>query len=312
MTVLWILLGILILLLAVGLGLVYFVSWRRAVPDLSAPEALAQSRWSDYSEHILSGCRWLAEQEVRPLQVVSYDGKLLYARFVPCENARGTLILFHGYRSSYVIDLAASLPFYHSLGLNLLVCDQRAHGQSQGRFITFGVRERYDALSWATYLSMMLGEDHPIFLGGVSMGATTVLMASDLEFPANVRGIIADCGFTSPGDIIRHLLHTHYHLPERPVTVFLNVFTRVFAGFGLDQWSTVEAVKHTALPVLLFHGLEDHFVPSRMSEAAYEACRSEKTLIEVPGASHGLSYIVDMPRYQQTLREFVERNLSGA
>lgn len=309
MTVLWILLVILILLLALGLGLLYFVFWRRPTPDLSTPETLEKSRWSAFSQHILAGCRWVEAQEVQPLQVVSYDGKLLYGRFIPCENARGTIVFFHGYRSSYVIDLSASLDFYHSLGLNLLICDQRAHGQSQGHFITFGVKERYDVLSWVTYLSMMLGEAHPIFLGGLSMGATTVLMASDLAFPANVRGIIADCGFTSPGDIIRHLLRTHYHLPEKPVTVFLNIFTRVFAGFGLDQWSTVEAVKNTALPILLFHGLEDHFVPSNMSEAVYEACRSEKTLIEVPGANHGVSYLVDMPRYQQALREFVDRHI---
>ncbi len=309
MIVLWILLAIFLALLAVGVGLLCFVFLRRPVPDLSTPETLSRSRWGRYSSFILPGCQWLASQPVQPLRVVSYDGKVLYGRFVPCENAKGTILLFHGYRSSHVIDFSAVLAYYHSLGLNLLICDQRAHGQSGGRFIAFGVKERYDVVSWVTYISMMLGEDHPLFLGGLSMGATTVLMASNLEFPGNVRGIIADCGFTSPGDIIRHLLQTHYHLPAKAAAAFLNVFTRIFAGFGLDQWSTVEAVKHTALPVLFLHGLADHFVPAFMTDAAYAACASAKTLVEVPGADHGLSYLTDMPRCQAALREFIEENL---
>lgn len=309
MTILWILLGLLLLCLTVGLCLLYFAFWRRKTPDLSTPETLSRSRWGCYSDFILPGCRWMEQQDVEPLHVVSYDGKLLYGRFVPCENARGTLILFHGYRSSWVIDLASSLPFYHSLGLNLLVCDQRSHGQSQGHFITFGVKERYDVMSWVTYLSMMLGEEHPIFLGGLSMGATTVLMASDMDFQANVRGIVADCGFTSPGDIIRYLLKTRYHLPVKATAAFLNVFTRIFAGFGLGQWSTVEAVRNTALPILFIHGLDDRFVPPFMSEQAYEACSGPKTLLEFPGATHGVSYLKDPPRYKAAVRDFVEEHL---
>ena len=62
-------------------------------------------------------------------------------------------------------------------------------------------------------------------------------------------------------------------------------------------------------PILFFHGLDDHFVPPEMTEAAYRACRSDKTLMEFPGAGHGLSFLVDEPRYLGALADFFEKTL---
>ena len=198
------------------------------------------------------------------------------------------------------------------MGFSLLICDQRAHGKSGGRLITMGIKERYDAKAWAEALARKLGRETPLFLAGISMGAATVLMASNLPMEANVRGIVADCGFTSPGDIIRYLMRRHYHVPPRPAAGLLNLSCRLLGGFGLDQWSTVRAVAETTRPILFFHGEEDHFVPKEMTEAAYRACRSEKTLLEFPGAGHGLSYMADTPRYLAALRTFFDAALADA
>lgn len=306
----WILAALLLILIAVGVGCMRFMSRRRTGRDPADPQVLETTDWKKYKTHIQAAVDWLAAQEKEELHVISYDDKLLHGTFVPCENARGTILLFHGYRSHYLVDFSAALPYYQKLGFNLLLCDQRSHRQSGGKYITFGIRERFDVLSWVTYLSMKLGEAHPLYLDGLSMGATTVLMAADMEFPGNVRGILADCGFTSPGDIIRHLVQQRYHLPPKPVTAFIGIFTKLFAGFGMEQWSTCQALKNARYPVLLLHGLADDFVPSWMSRAAYEACTSEKTLIEVEGAAHGCSYLVETDRCKQALREFLEGHLT--
>ena len=135
---------------------------------------------------------------------MSYDGKLLHAIYLPKKDAKGTILLFHGYKSCWQIDFGLVLPYYYdTLGYSLLLVDQRAHGSSQGKYLTFGVRERLDVLSWATYMGQKLGQNAPLILGGLSMGATTVLLSSCFDFPANVRAVIADCGFTSPYEIAK-------------------------------------------------------------------------------------------------------------
>ena len=164
-------------------------------------------------------------------------------------------------------------------------------------------------MSWVTYMSLMLGQNHPIFLSGLSMGASTVLMAADMEFPANVRGIIADCGFTSPGDQLRFLVKKWYHLPPGFMVALLGIFTRVFGGFGMDEWSTELSLKEAKYPILLAHGEADSLVPSFMSQQAFDACTGKKRLELFPGAEHGVSYLTDKARYQKALLEFLEENL---
>ena len=308
MTLLWILFSLLAALFLPGLGLLKYTFGRRPLPDVYDPDALRKSHWAQY-DHIPKCLPWFRAHPPRDWHVASYDGSILHGSFFPCEAPRGTIIQFHGYRSRYEVDFSVSIPFYQSLGFHLLLVDQRGNNRSGGRFITFGVKERLDVLSWVTYTAMKLGPDHPIYLSGLSMGATTVCMASDLEFPGNVRGILADCGFTSPHEILCHIIQNRYHLPPRPVVAFLNLFTNLFAGFSLYEWSTVDALKNARYPVILFHGLEDDFVPPWMSRKSFEACTGEASLHEFPGAGHGLSYLADTPRYQQLLREFLEGHL---
>ena len=184
--------------------------------------------------------------------------------------------------------------------------DERAHGESEGTYITFGVRERHDVATWAAYAAMHFGPAHPLILDGLSMGAATVLMASELALPASVRGIIADCGFSSPYAIMKSVLHWRCPwLVSGPLLALTGVFTRLFGGFGLREVSATEAVAHTKLPILFIHGTGDPFVPCSMSQAAYDACTGEKRLILVEGAGHGQSYLVDRPRVQAAVREFL-------
>lgn len=255
------------------------------------------------------GRPWLDRQAVKELRVLSYDGKLLYGRFVPCDHARGTVLLFHGYHSSADRDFGPTMELYHRLGFHLLLADQRAHGLSEGRFLTLGIKERMDVLSWVTYLSMMLGEEHPMFLGGISMGAATVCMASDMEFPANIRGIIADCGYSSPREITRCFLRQRLGRFSGPALHLCGLFTRLYGGFGLNDWSSVEALRRTKLPVLLFHGLDDRFVPCTMSRLCRDACRGEADLLEFPGAGHCQCYPSDPRKYADALKTFFDNHL---
>lgn len=308
---LWILLGILLIFLALGLAGFETACVRRELPPQALTEEyLRGTSRAKWAEDFVFSSDWFYAQKPQTLRVMSYDGKMLSARFLPREDAKGTILLFHGYRSSGLLDFGPELEFLHRQGYNLLLCDQRAHGASQGRFLTFGVRERHDVLSWVTYLAQRLGPEHPMYLSGMSMGATTVLMASCFEFPANVRGIVADCGFTSPWDIMKSVLHARCKwLPAAPLLLALNVFSTLLGGFSLRECSTTGAVAAAKYPILFIHGKADDFVPTRMSQEAYDACTSEKRLVLIDGAAHAKSYITDPARVQSALEDFFENHL---
>lgn len=171
MTLLWIAIAIAALVLIAG----YFVLQRAATGRRYTRQALEQQMekpaYREVKAPILAADGWVSAHEREDLHVMSYDGKLLHAIYLPKKDAKGTILLFHGYKSCWQIDFGLVLPYYYdTLGYSLLLVDQRAHGSSQGKYLTFGVRERLDVLSWATYMGQKLGQNAPLILGGLSMG----------------------------------------------------------------------------------------------------------------------------------------------
>ena len=303
---LWILLAIL-LAAAAAFAILQFAVLHHPMPDLSDPRVLRMTKWKKYAAQIAQGAAWVRSHEKEQWYAQSFDGLRLHAQFVAHENAKGTVLLMHGYRSSYVLDFSCALESYHQKGYNLLICDQRAHNQSQGRVITFGVKERKDVQIWADLLAERLGETDPVFLCGLSMGASSVLMAADLPFKANVRGIIADCGFTSPRAIFTHVAKNRMHMPAKIAIPLLGWLCKTFCKFDIDGCSAPEALAKTHLPVVFVHGKADTFVPPQMSQENYAACKGEKHLLLVEDAAHGMAYLKDPEGYEKLVGEFLEK-----
>lgn len=275
---------------------------RKKTSDYTASPA-----WAPFAERIKEGRKWFDATPYERVEIQSYDGLALRGRFYANGDSKKTLLLMHGYHSRGVNDFGCVGEFYFGLGFNLLVPDQRAHGESEGKYITYGVCERYDCLYWINYLNSRIGTDSDVFLDGISMGAATVLMAAGLDLPSNVRGIIADCGFTSPYEIFKHVLRRDYHLPPFPIIHITGLFSRPVAGFGFKQYSTLEAMKTNKIPIIFVHGEDDDFVPPWMSKAAYDACTADKYITIVPGAKHGMSYLVDTEGSEKKLIDFFEK-----
>jgi len=238
----------------------------------------------------------------------SFDGLKLHARVYPTKEGAPVQILCHGYHGNPIRDFSGGIPLGLSEGFNVIAIDERAHCESEGKCLTFGILERRDVLTWVGYALERFGADTPIVLVGISMGAATVLMASNLPMPANVKGIMADCGYTSPVDIIAKVMRD-MKLPPTPLMPFVRLGARLFGHFNLDEITAPEALSQTSLPVLLIHGEEDRFVPCEMSRRNYAACRSDATMFTVPGAAHGISYLIDYEGYVKAQRDFLNRIL---
>ena len=291
---------------AAAVYMFHYAIMRKPTHDVSDEKQTKGSVWEPFSAQIRTGRHWISEQKPEHVEIMSDDGLRLRGLWIPAEQApaKGTILLMHGYHSDGANQFCCMAEFYHDLGYHLLLADQRSHGASEGRYIGYGVLERFDCLRWTEYINQKCGSEMPIILDGLSMGATTVLMAAGLPLPENVKGIIADCGFTSPHDIFTHVLHADARIYLRPMLAAADRICRRKAGYGFRDYSTWEAMAQNRIPVLFIHGLEDHFVPTRMSRENYEACIAPKTLYLVKDARHAVSYLTDRAGYEETVRHF--------
>lgn len=282
---------------------------RKELPWLDE-NAIQKTSYGKYYENIVIGDKFLKENPSQELEITSVDGLKLCGVWVPAENPKGTILLAHGYRSSKIVDFSLAFGMYHTLGLNILIPDQRAHGKSEGKYITFGVKESRDMEQWIAYHNKTFGEI-PLVLSGLSMGASTMLYLADADLPKNVKCIIADCGFTSPKEIIKSVFHQVVHLPAAPSLWVADMFARLFADFHLSEKDSRQTLKNSKLPVLLVHGVDDDFVPCEMTRQAYAACKEPKELLLVEGADHGVSFLVAKDRYVQTVVAFLQKYVEG-
>lgn len=235
--------------------------------------------------------------------IKAFDGVTLQGKYYEHTPGAPIELMFHGYRGHAERDLCGGVQRCYALGHNAFIVDQRACGDSEGNVITFGVNEYKDCLSWINFAVNHFNKDTQFLLTGISMGASTVLNAAGTDLPDNVVGVLADCGFTSPAEIIKKVI-CDMKLPPNITYWFIRLGARVYGHFDLDEIASIDAVKRCKLPVLFFHGESDDFVPCDMSQKMYDACSSKKRLVIVPGAGHGLSFPVDPELYLQEMAEF--------
>ena len=237
--------------------------------------------------------------------ITSYDGTKLAAKYYHISDSAPLQIQFHGYRSTAIRDFSGGFQLAQKMGRNTLVVDQRANGKSGGTTITFGIKEKYDCLEWIKYAVDRFG-NIPIMLTGVSMGGATVLMASELDLPENVKCIVSDCPYTSPYEIIAGECKK-MGIPPKLGMPFVCLGARIIGNLKLSGEGAEKAVKNTKVPILLVHGEEDDFVPFEMGKRIYEANPEMITFEAYPNAAHGISFIVDTERYEKLYYSLQEK-----
>lgn len=271
---------------------------------------MAGTDWSQYMPFINQRKEYMLAQPHSDVYISSNDGLKLHGTYFPVGNEDKVVICFHGYTSEGMKDYIALSGYYLKKGYSMLIVDERAHGQSEGENIGFGCLDRFDALCWINFIIEKCTDKVQILLHGTSMGGATVLMASGLELPKQVKGIISDCGFTSPKYVFTHVLHSMYHLPAFPVIQITSAVNRRIAGYGMDDCNAAREVKKARLPILLIHGDADFFVPCRMCDEIYENCASPKKKLIVQGASHAESYYKDTGAYENALNDFIKETIT--
>ena len=301
--------GVLFLLTAIVVGISYYCFkrvfyWPPRTPLKEEEFELPPGHICD--EHKKAMIGWMRETRAMPCErvsITSFDGLTLRGKYYECKKGAPIELLFHGYQGNSERDLCGGVQRCFSIGRNALLVDHRAGGESDGNVITFGILESKDCLRWIDCGIEKFGEDVKIMLGGISMGAATVLMAAGAELPKNVVCVVADCGYSSAKEIIQKIV-ADMGLPVRFVYPFIKLGAKLFGKFDLEEYSPLQAMETCKTPILLFHGDEDDFVPFEMSEKIYAACKCKKRFVGVKGAGHGFAYPTDVEGYLRALTEF--------
>ncbi len=279
----------------------------REVPK-SSPKGKARISGSrklvEFADSVAEASRNLLDGGLEEVEITSPDEIKLVGHWHECKDAKRIIVAMHGWRSSWATDFGAVSEFWHANGCSVLYAEQRGQNKSGGDYMGFGMLERHDCLEWVKWVNERTGGKLPIYLAGVSMGAATVLMASGLPMPENVHGIMADCGFTSPHAIWKHVMEKNLHLSYGILGGVANDICKKKINMGANDYSAAHALAHSRIPVLFIHGTDDHFVPVEMTYENYKVCSAPKRLFIVPGADHAMSYYLEKDAYEKNVTEF--------
>ncbi len=246
----------------------------------------------------------------RDVETTSFDGLKLRGRYFEREAGAPIELLMHGYRGNSERDLCGGIFRCFALGRNALLVDHRASGRSEGNVITFGINESRDCVDWVKYIIENIDANAKIFVGGVSMGASTTQLAVARGLPENVVGLLSDCGYSSAKRIIKKVIR-EMKLPPNLCYPFVKLGAKIYGHFDLEEISPEEAMKKCTLPIIFIHGDADDFVPYEMSEESYNACASKhKYLLKIEGAGHGLAFPAAQEKYIQEVGDFYKRAFS--
>ena len=252
-----------------------------------------------YHDQREQGKKFLDACHGKDVWIKSGDGLKLHGLFIENKQADKVVLCAHGYRGTAYGDFAGSTEILMHDNCDLLLIDERGCVQSEGEYITFGVKEKKDILGWLKWLRKQT--DLPVYLYGVSMGSSAVCLCADQK---QIAGIIADCGYCSAYRIMTDCCRRWFHIPGYPIIWFVDFWSMVIGHAPLFTANVKKALKKSSVPVLFVHGTKDDFVLPEHAQINYEACASRKKLVWIEGAGHAVSSLHDPAMYQKALHAF--------
>ena len=240
------------------------------------------------------------------LSITSHDGLQLKAVYYPGESkAAVTVICAHGYTSHAEREWAFPGLFYHSLGYNVLIPYQRAHGPSQGKHITIGALEHLDMMNWVKLINKHSPDDR-IVIHGLSMGGGIVLDLADQEM-TNVKCLVADAPCSSIEELFRQIAaHAFKKDADKVCQHIFRKFNKLFHT-DIAQWDVLKRVQGGKYPVFLTAGSEEK-LDGLLSDIQKRNPKNTEILI-LPGCNHGNGMYKQTELFQNALKEFISKHL---
>ena len=288
---------LLYILVTLALFLMSFLNLDKS-PELPVKKPL-------HVQNCKEGYREFDAMDKEDVWIESFDHRKLHGYFIRNTKANKVVISFHGYNT----EARKEYPLHHSYyqeGYTVLIVDQRGVGQSRGGFITMGLLERRDCLSWIDYVVERYNGDVEILLEGLSMGASTIMMAAQDICAPQVRGMIANCGFDSCTEQMEYTITKLMHLPAFPVLPTVKLYARLLAGYDMDAITASASLAKSDIPILVFHGAKDTFVPYENLGKIYPHVKAaHRKMVPCEHAAHGIARFEDRELYEAEIHNFL-------
>lgn len=243
------------------------------------------------------------------LHLQAEDGTILAGcYYVNPAAQKKTAVLIHGHSSNGFEGYASVGLKYIRHGYNILLVDNRACGESGGKWCTFGLLESTDTLHWVNSL-VRDDPENQIVIHGTSLGGAAACMMADLELPKQVKAIVSDCAYANIKEQLSYIIQTAMHMPAWMILPAVLEWFHLETGLSVDERSPLTSAAHAKVPMLFIHGAEDAYVPKENAEKLYQACSAEKQLLLISGAGHAASHYIGKEKYEVPLFDFLDHCL---
>ena len=268
----------------------------------SAPDNVEQVRMFDEGE------AWFAQYEDKGIDVsVESEGLHLVGKYIDFGFDRAVIIIA-GRTESYLYSYYFAKP-YMEAGFNILVIDNRAHGDSDGKYIGAGLREYHDILKWGELIHDKFN-NKKIFIHGICIGSATAMyvLTSD-ECPDYYLGMCADGMYTTFYETFK----THMKDMKKPVWPFsYYVMKRLQKNIGENpiKKGPIYCIDKLKKPLLMIHSKEDVFSLPEKAQLLYDKCNSPKKLVWFDKGAHSHIRINTEEKYDQTIKDFIKEYIN--
>jgi uncharacterized protein len=254
--------------------------------------------------------------ELKEVSITAQDGAVLRAWYVEPPNANGsTVILLHGVGDTRQ-GVAGFAHFMLDAGYSVLLPDSRAHGESGGDLVTYGVKESHDVHDWVSWL-IAQHTTGCVYGFGESMGAAIMLQA--LAKDDRLCAAVVESPFASFEEIAAERVmqisrinnSVVRYIAPLPVEV-AEFYTQIRYGIDLDEASPSTALAKTHVPVLLIHGTADANIPPHHSQTLMRTANAPTQLWLVPDAGHCGAWAVEPVNFPRRVLDFFARHSSRA
>ena len=249
---------------------------------------------------------WKEQNLATEVSVSAEDGSTLKGKLYD-HGSKVTVVYLHTLGSSSEGDFLYA-PWYWEKGYNILMPDNRGHGDSDGSCATYGLKESGDVNQWLSLLCKTYGSDSKIIVQGDTLGAADALMAS-AKYPEQVAFTVAESPIDNLYDAGEYLVKQQF----TSLPFFIQLADRYNYqqnDFRLEDVVTSKAVAQSSTPLLMLCGSDDTIVdPSnavsiqKAAESANEACE----VISVDHAGHGMLYATDSQKIQKEIDTYIEK-----